>query len=105
MGPDGPEVLQDEDATRRILLALRALLAREVDHRAKNALTVVQSILRLPRAAASLVRLVICHRDPERYALLYELIWRLAHGERDLLQRLLAVRADKIGQALTADAE
>lgn len=39
----------------------------------------------LPRAAADLVRLVVCHRDPERYALLYTLLWRLLHGERALL--------------------
>lgn len=40
----------------------------------------------LPRAAADLIDLVVCHSDPERYALLYALIWRLLHGERDLLQ-------------------
>lgn len=41
--------------------------------------------LALPRAVADLVGLVVCHRDPERYALLYALIWRVLHGERDLL--------------------
>lgn len=40
----------------------------------------------LPREAADLVRLVVCHRDPERYALLYTLLWRLLHGERALLE-------------------
>jgi uracil-DNA glycosylase len=40
----------------------------------------------LPRAVSELVDLVICHRDPDRYALLYTLIWRVLHGERDLLQ-------------------
>jgi DNA polymerase len=29
---------------------------------------------------------VICHRDPERFALLYELLWRVTHGERELLK-------------------
>ena len=38
----------------------------------------------LPRAVADLVALVVCHRDPERYALLYALIWRVLHGERDM---------------------
>ena len=28
---------------------------------------------------------VLCHRDPARHALLYRLLWRLAHGERHLL--------------------
>ena len=27
----------------------------------------------------------ICHRDPERFALLYTLLWRLTHGEKSLL--------------------
>jgi DNA polymerase len=40
--------------------------------------------LSLPRAAGELIELVVCHRDPERFALLYRLIWRLLHGERSL---------------------
>jgi DNA polymerase len=39
----------------------------------------------LPRAVAALVEEVICHRDPERFALLYTLIWRVLQGERALL--------------------
>lgn len=39
----------------------------------------------LPRGVADLVRLVTCHRDPERYALLYALIWRMHSGEKHLL--------------------
>jgi DNA polymerase len=39
----------------------------------------------LPRAAADLIGLVLCHREPERHALLYALIWRLRHGEGALL--------------------
>jgi DNA polymerase len=42
--------------------------------------------LALPKAAASLVADVVCHRDPERYALLYQLVWRILHGERALLE-------------------
>jgi probable DNA metabolism protein len=42
--------------------------------------------LSLPRAAARLIETVICHRDPERYALLHALVWRLHHGERALLE-------------------
>jgi DNA polymerase len=40
----------------------------------------------LPRGIAELITLVVCHNDPERYALLYRLIWRLLHGERALLE-------------------
>lgn len=39
----------------------------------------------LPRAAAALIGCVVCHSDPERYALLYRLVWRMRHGEPDLL--------------------
>jgi DNA polymerase len=40
----------------------------------------------LPKALADLVASVVCHRDPERYALLYRLIWRVLHGERSVLE-------------------
>ena len=39
----------------------------------------------LPRALGELIRLVVCHSDRERYALLYAAIWRVLHGERALL--------------------
>jgi DNA polymerase len=38
----------------------------------------------LPRSIAELIALVVCHNDPERYALLYQLIWRVLHRERAL---------------------
>lgn len=40
--------------------------------------------LSLPRAVATLADLVLCHRDPARFALLYTLIWRVTQGERQL---------------------
>ena len=40
----------------------------------------------LPRGITELIALVVCHSDPERYALLYQLIWRVLQGERALLQ-------------------
>jgi DNA polymerase len=40
----------------------------------------------LPRAIAERIRLGVCHNDPERYALLYRLIWRVRHGERALTE-------------------
>jgi uracil-DNA glycosylase len=52
----------------------------------------------LPRAAAELVHLVLPHRDPERHALLYRLIWRLRHGE----SRLLSNPADPLVHRLQA---
>jgi DNA polymerase len=42
--------------------------------------------LALPRPVSALIETAICHRDPERYAFLYTLIWRVLHGERHLLE-------------------
>src|SRR5262245_12885157 len=50
----------------------------------------------LPRSVLSLVKLVVCHRDPQKYALLYSLIWRLLHGEAHLLE----VHSDALVQNL-----
>ena len=40
----------------------------------------------LPRPVAELIETAVRHRDPERYALLYQLIWRVLHRERQLLE-------------------
>jgi DNA polymerase len=40
----------------------------------------------LPRPLAERIETVVCHRDPERHALLYTLVWRVTHGERALLE-------------------
>jgi DNA polymerase len=42
--------------------------------------------LALPRAVAEFIQPVVCYRDPERYGLLYSLIWRVLHGERALAE-------------------
>ncbi|MEA2927875.1 MAG: uracil-DNA glycosylase [Hyphomicrobiales bacterium] len=39
----------------------------------------------VPAAYMSLAETVACHNDPERFALLYEALWRITHGERELL--------------------
>lgn len=39
----------------------------------------------LPRSLTEMIGRVVCHRDPERYALLYQLVWRVLNGERELL--------------------
>jgi uracil-DNA glycosylase len=41
--------------------------------------------LSVPAAFVRLAEDVICHRDGERFALLYRVLWRLVHGERNLL--------------------
>lgn len=40
----------------------------------------------LPKGVARLIMDGVCHSDPERYALLYQLVWRVLNGERDLLE-------------------
>ena len=39
----------------------------------------------VPAAYVRLAEAVTCHSDPERFALLYDLLWRLTHGERELM--------------------
>jgi uracil-DNA glycosylase len=40
--------------------------------------------LRVPRAYGELMRDAVCHRAPDRFALLYDVLWRIARGEREL---------------------
>jgi DNA polymerase len=46
-----------------------------------------RSVARVPRQFIELARQVAGHRDPARWQLLYEVLWRLVHESRDLLQR------------------
>ena len=39
----------------------------------------------VPAAYVRLAQVVVRHHDPERFALLYQLLWRITHGERELL--------------------
>jgi uracil-DNA glycosylase len=48
--------------------------------------------LRVPRRFIELVETVICNRDPERFAVLYALLWRIARGE----PKLLAIVSDPL---------
>ena len=43
--------------------------------------------INVPASLVELAGAVVCHRDPGRHALLYRLLWRVAHGERRLLER------------------
>jgi DNA polymerase len=42
-------------------------------------------VARVPRRFVELAGQVARHRDPARWALLYEVLWRIVHDERDLL--------------------
>ena len=39
----------------------------------------------VPRDFLELAATCLCHRDPQRLAVLYRLLWRIAHGERSVL--------------------
>ncbi|HEY4253214.1 MAG TPA: UdgX family uracil-DNA binding protein [Roseomonas sp.] len=40
----------------------------------------------LPRGVGEMIGSIVCHRDPQRYASLYALVWRISRGERALLE-------------------
>jgi probable DNA metabolism protein len=41
----------------------------------------------IPRELAALIATTICHRAPDRFALLYEVLWRTLRRERELIRR------------------
>ncbi|HEX8372447.1 MAG TPA: DUF4130 domain-containing protein, partial [Chthoniobacterales bacterium] len=47
------------------------------------------SPFRVPKAFLSLAQTVACHRSPQRWALLYRVLWRITHGEPHLLKVLV----------------
>ena len=62
--------------------------------------------LRVPRGFMDLAATVICHRDRQRLPLLYRLLWRITHGERDVLSNPAdadVVRAMALAQAVRRD--
>ena len=63
--------------------------------------------LAVPARFQDLAGAAICHRDPERFALLYTALWRLAHGEPALLRIAsdpLTGRLERLAQAVHRDA-
>jgi uracil-DNA glycosylase len=60
-----------------------ALLAsdQKIEAASSPAVSVSRSFIHSARLAA-------CHRDPQRWSLLYRLLWRLTHGQPDLLERI-----------------
>jgi len=61
----------------------------------------------VPKVFMTIARRVACHRDQRKWALLYSILWRLTHGERNLL----AIRVDpdverltRLSQAVSRDA-
>jgi probable DNA metabolism protein len=44
-------------------------------------------IVSVPRSFRELARAVVCHRNDQRWSLLYQLLWRISQGERMLMQQ------------------
>ncbi len=54
--------------------------------------------LSVPAAFLALAEAVLCHRDLQRQALLYRLLWRIGNGERGLLERATDPDVHRAGQ-------
>lgn len=73
-----PEQIDWEDASQRSLLPGPAL----------DGAAAVRHGLGVPAAFLELAGRVLCHRDPGRHGLLYQVLWRIGEGERGLLERV-----------------
>jgi uracil-DNA glycosylase len=67
---------------------------------------VVREAPPVPAALFELAESVLCHREPQRHALLYRIAWRIAQGERGLLSRATDIdidRATRLAKAVNRD--
>jgi len=58
--------------------------AAESSGRPENATS--SQAFKVPRRFLEIGKIVSCHRDPQRWNLLYRMLWRLTHGESHLLE-------------------
>ncbi|HQT79622.1 MAG TPA: TIGR03915 family putative DNA repair protein, partial [Rhodopila sp.] len=56
----------------------------------------------VPRSFVSLAEAVACHRNRDRWSLLYQAFWRLAHGERLLLRNEADPLVHRLNRMATA---
>ncbi|WP_439448102.1 UdgX family uracil-DNA binding protein [Stenotrophomonas sp. ATs4] len=64
------------------------------------------SVPSVPRDFLELAATCLCHREPQRLALLYRLLWRIAHGERSVLSNPAdadVLRATALAHAVRRD--
>ena len=52
----------------------------------KTRLNEVESAVRVSKEFLEIARYVACFRDPQRWSILYRVLWRLTHGEANLLK-------------------
>lgn len=66
-----------------------------------------QEPIKVPRSFFDFAEAIACHRDPERWALLYQALWRITHGEKhlfDLQTDPLVHRLSMMNKAVRRDA-
>lgn len=92
--PSGPDGVREWRDRARALIAARippgdvawdTAAAPDLDLGESLPETAPSPALRIPRELDDLLARVGCHRAPERHAEMYEALWRVAHGERHLL--------------------
>lgn len=54
------------------------------------------ALIDVPRAYLDLMEDAVCHRAEDRFALLYSVLWRMRHGEPDLLSRASDPTVDRL---------
>ena len=65
-----------------------------------------QQVATVPRAFVTLAESVACHRDPVRWPLLYQALWRITHQQRALLENAadpLTHRLNRMAAAVRHD--
>lgn len=65
------------------------------------------SYFRVPKPFLELARLASCHRDRGKWELLYRALWRITHGERNLLEMRIdhdVYRLEQLAEAVRRDA-
>ena len=84
------QLLQDQVPPEQVtwLVSGEASLLPEASDNSSATSPAAQPAARIPAAFLGLMQALICHSDPQRYGLAYRLLWRLLHGERQLLQLL-----------------
>ncbi|GAA3951001.1 UdgX family uracil-DNA binding protein [Allohahella marinimesophila] len=79
-----PEAVNWEDSQQQSLWDSTPLMS---DH---------ESRARVPSRFMTVAQKVACHRSGDKWALLYRVLWRLVHGERDLLEFTIDPDVDEL---------
>ena len=64
------------------------LMPAQADPEPSGALSRDGNRVKVPAQFLSICTLAACHRDPQRWSVMYRVLWRLTHGEGNLLHRI-----------------